>query len=199
MNFLAHLLLSGDSDPLRVGNFIGDFVKGNQLAQYPIGIQTGIRLHREIDFYTDQHPIVSQSKDRLRSKYRHYAGVIVDMFYDHYLAVHWGQFQQQPLHEFVHDSYTLMQSHAAQLPQKAQYMLPYMIEGDWLQGYKEVEGIGQALAGMSRRTSFASKMEEATEDLEHSYTAFEAEFLAFFPEIQAFCQGWIAQHGSLQG
>lgn len=197
MNFLAHLALSGNSDSLRVGNFIGDFVKGKQLEQYPKAIQQGIRLHREIDFYTDQHPIVMQSKDRLRSKYRHYAGVIVDMFYDHYLAVHWPQFSQEPLQEFVQYNYTLLQSYATQFPDRARYMLPYMIDGDWLQGYKEIEGINQALSGMSRRTRFDSKMEHASKDLQQFYPEFETEFLAFFPKIQTFCTDWISQHKAM--
>ena len=84
MNFLAHIYLSGEDTPLMIGNFIGDFVKGNEYKNFPADIQNGVLLHREIDSYTDSHEIVLESKKRLREKYRHYSGVITDIFYDHY-------------------------------------------------------------------------------------------------------------------
>lgn len=195
MNFLAHLYLSGKEDAIKIGNFIGDFVKGRQLEEYPKEVQDGIRLHREIDFYTDQHPIVMESKDRLRAKYRHYAGVIVDVYYDHFLANHWERFHDQTLPDFVSQSYALMEANAASFPERAQYMLPYMVQNNWLEGYGYVEGIRRALSGMSRRTSFRSRMEEASQDLVQEYAQFEDEFLRFFPEIDTFCTSWLRKEG----
>lgn len=195
MNFLAHLYLSGDEDGIKIGNFIGDFVKGKQLEDYPKAVQDGIRLHREIDFFTDQHAIVMESKDRLRKKYRHYAGVIVDVYYDHFLANHWQRYHPQALSDFVSQSYALMEKHAASFPERAQYMLPYMTQHNWLEGYGYVEGIRRALSGMSRRTSFRSRMEEASQDLVSEYEHFEDEFLRFFPEISRHCTEWLKREG----
>ena len=102
MNFLAHLYLSGDNEQIIVGNFIGDFVKGrNALQTFDPTIALGIELHRAIDQFTDTHPVVRSSKDRLRPKYRHYAGVIVDIFYDHFLARKWNDYHKTPLPEFA--------------------------------------------------------------------------------------------------
>src|SRR5277367_1527199 len=101
MNFLAHLYLSGDNPKIKTGNFIGDFVKGKNLAdRFEKDIAKGIVLHREIDWFTDRHPVVKQSKDRLREKYRHYSGVIVDVFYDHFLARNWINYSSKSLSDF---------------------------------------------------------------------------------------------------
>src|SRR5690606_38990711 len=101
MNFLSHLYLSGKSTEIIIGNFIGDFVKGAKMDDYPPEVTKGIKLHREIDFFTDNHPVVMKSKDKLRVKHGHYAGVVVDMFYDHFLAVDWESYHPQPLKIFA--------------------------------------------------------------------------------------------------
>src|SRR4051812_44429809 len=109
MNFLAHLYLSGDNDYVKLGNFIGDFVKGRNLnEQFPSGIARGIRLHRAIDEFTDSHPIVKKSKDRLRPAYRHYAPVIVDVFYDHFLARNWTRYSDTALADYAEQTYDLV-------------------------------------------------------------------------------------------
>src|SRR5688572_23493915 len=100
MNFLAHLYLSGDFDELMIGNFMADFVKGKPSPSIHPQIVKGIELHRQIDTYTDTHPIVKASKVRLQPTYRKYAGVIVDMYYDHFLAIHWQKYSSVSLHEF---------------------------------------------------------------------------------------------------
>lgn len=146
-------------------------------------IANGILLHREIDFYTDAHPIVSMSKDKLRKRYRHYAGVIVDMYYDYFLAKNFAQYSDIPLEDFAQSSYEVMQKHWEIIPSKAQGMLPYMIKGNWLVNYAKPEGIHRALQGLSRRTKFDSKLEMAIQDLYEHHDTFEGEFHAFFKEI----------------
>ena len=192
MNFLAHLYLSGSSPKTLVGNFIGDFVKGRQIQQYDPEIAKGIVLHRSIDHYTDNHPIVSRSKDKLRERYRHYSGVIVDMFYDHFLARNWNDFHDLPLVEFADHSYRTIQQYHDILPEKAKFILPYMIEHNWLVSYARKEGIGGALSGMSRRTTFESNMEKAIDELNLHYPAFEKEFFAFFPEVEHYAKSFLA-------
>ena len=179
-----------------IGNFIGDFVKGgNTTALYGADIVKGIGLHRAIDQFTDSHPTVKESKNRLRPKYRHYAPVIVDMFYDHFLAKNWDQFHHRPLTDYASDFYLLTRRYEAVLPNKLQALLPYMIAHNWLVSYARTEGIHRALSGMARRTSFDSKMEEAVVDLRSHYPAFENEFMEFFPALQQFAEEWIQRHG----
>lgn len=185
MNFLAHLFLSGENENILVGNFIADFVKGKRaLESFDIKIRRGIELHRAIDLFTDTHAVVASSKDKLRPKYRHYAGVIVDVFYDHYLAKNWGLYANVRLEDFADRAYKTLQRNYNSLPVGVQQMLPYMVRGNWLVNYSRPEGIGRALTGMSRRTPYESKMDEALNDLIKFDDEFEQEFKIFFPELQ---------------
>ena len=162
---------------------MGDFVKGKDFENYSSGIKNGILLHREIDSFTDTHPIVKQSKSRLKHKYKHYSGVIVDVFYDHYLAKNFSNFHDLPLEQFVEQHYNYLEDHNDLLPSKAQSMLPYMIRGNWLVNYKHIRGIQKSLQGMSRRTKFDSRMDESIQELIQFDSLFEQEFLRFFPII----------------
>lgn len=195
MNFLAHLYLSANHEEIMIGNFIGDFVRGRTMyEQYPYHIAVGIELHREIDDFTDNHPVVLESKIRLRPKYRHYAPVIVDMFYDHFLAKHWSRFHTQPLSSFAQHAYQVLTKYEHQVPERVQQLMPYMIEGNWLLNYSRTEGIHRALSGMARRSPYNSKMNEAVEDLEKYHAEFEAEFSAFFPELKRMSDNFIRDH-----
>ena len=125
MNFLAHAYLSGGHTQILLGNVIGDFIKGRQaLAGLDAPIAAGVELHRAIDEFTDNHEVVHNSKKRLRPKYRHYAGVIVDVFYDHFLAVNWKKFHHQTLADFARDTYATLQHFSNALPADFQMMLP---------------------------------------------------------------------------
>lgn len=188
LNFLAHIFLSGDNDQIKIGNYIGDFVKGNQLNNYPIGIRNGIILHRRIDHFTDNHPIVLESKKRLRPTYRHYAPVIVDMYYDHLLAANWVDYSKLELKKFTTDFYDLAWSKSDVLPDTVINLLTHMSSTDWLYNYKYIAGLQKAMTGMSKRTKFESRMEESVKDLEKDYELFLQEFQQFFPELIAFCK-----------
>jgi acyl carrier protein phosphodiesterase len=147
-------------------------------------IRKGIILHREIDTYTDSHKIVGQSKDRLRDKYRHYSGVITDMFYDHFLSKNFTDYHPEPIADFTQWHYDNLMSYLPKMPKKAQHMLPYMVRGNWLVGYGQMEGLHRALSGMTRRTKFDSRMNESIQELAMFYDEFEAEFRAFFTELE---------------
>jgi acyl carrier protein phosphodiesterase len=191
MNFLAHAYLSGDDKKILLGNFIGDFIKGRQaLNNLEGGVAKGVELHRAIDEYTDNHDVVHQSKNRLRPKYRHYAGVIVDVFYDHFLAANWKTFHEQPLAVFAAETYETIQSFSAMLPDRFQQLLPYMISGNWLVNYARVSGIERTLSGMASRTPYESKMDEASQDLRQHYAEFKVEFEKFFPQLKKFADEW---------
>ncbi len=186
MNIFAHLFLSGDNEEVIIGNFIGDFVKGLQVNNYPTEIQKGIFLHRKIDYFTDNHPIVLESKIRLRPKFRHYAPVIVDVFYDHFLTKNWTSFSPIPLLDYTKKSHKIIKKYLDILPEKALYLFEYMVKNDVLYNYQFIEGIDRTLTGMSKRTKFESKMEEATITLEKDYNCYEKEFFAFFPELNRY-------------
>jgi acyl carrier protein phosphodiesterase len=188
MNFLAHAYLSGDNAKILVGNFIADFVKGKQAMNAFEGeIKKGIEFHRIIDEFTDTNEIVHKSKARLKPKYRHYSAVIVDVFYDHFLATDWSKYHDQPLAKFTSHVYAVVESYKQILPEGASHMLPYMSGGDWLLNYSKIEGIHRALSGMSRRTPYESKMEQASEDLRTYYEDFKTEFELFFPLLKERC------------
>jgi acyl carrier protein phosphodiesterase len=185
MNYLAHLYLSGDDPEVQLGNFIGDFVKGRSPElEYPTKVAIGIHLHRLIDAFTDSHAVVRESKIRLRPFYRHYSGVIVDIFYDHFLAINWHKHHAEPLQDFTRGFYALADTESHRLPQKARYVLPFMKKNDWLTNYSKIEGIEKVLGGMARRTPFESGMEKATADLVRHYDAFEKEYFEFMPQLE---------------
>jgi acyl carrier protein phosphodiesterase len=188
MNFLAHAFLARKSERLLVGNFIGDFVKGNQYEQYHPVIIAGILLHRKIDEFTDNHPIFKRSRKRIRDKYRHYSGVIIDLFYDHFLAKNWNAYANEPLEDFADQVYRIMRNHFDTIPARAKNMLPYMIKYNWLVNYATIEGIDQSLKGISKRTNHVSGMENASHDLLLNYREFDRDFSEFFPEIIAFTE-----------
>ena len=197
MNFLAHLYLSGDNDNVKLGNFIGDFVKGRNLnEQFSEEIARGIRLHRAIDEYTDSHPIVKESKDRLRPTYRHYAPVIVDVFYDHFLAKNWNTYSDMPLADYAANTYELVRKNKEILPEQFMNMMKYMMQGNWLVHYATTDGIHQALSGMSRRSRFDSKMDQSVIDLKAHYADFEKEFSAFFLELKTYSENWLKSNAS---
>ena len=187
MNYLAHFFLSGDDLEVKIGNFLGDFVKGSPKT-YSIGVLKGIELHREIDRYTDSHPVTIRAKKRLYEKYRHYSSVIIDIFYDHFLAKDWHLYSSHTLSEFADSCYIILNQNIELLPEKARYVLPYMKSGNWLVEYGNMNGMKKTLTGMSKRASFNSKMNLAVHDLEENYQEFQSDFDEFFPDIQEHCK-----------
>ncbi|MBE7639259.1 DUF479 domain-containing protein [Salegentibacter sp. BLCTC] len=186
MNFLAHIYLSNENDNLKIGNFIADSVKGKQYLNYPTEIQKGIVLHRAIDNFTDTHPIVSKSVERLFARYGHYSRVIVDILYDHFLAANWKDYSDIPLKTYTKNFYKLLQDNFELLPKPIQSFLPYMIADNWLYNYRKIEGIEKILFQMNKRIKYRIKMHLAIEELQEFYTEFEDEFKRFFKELRAF-------------
>ena len=183
MNYLAHFYLSGSKENLILGNFIADSVKGKQMESYPENLRYGIKMHRAIDFFTDTHAITSRSKDLLWEQFNHYSGVIVDVFYDHFLAKNWDEFSDEPLEDYSERIYSLLGMHSEKFPEGPRLMLPFMQKHNWLLSYAQVEGIRRVLTGMSRRAKFESKMELAADALEKNYDLFERDFREFFPQL----------------
>ncbi|MEJ1221797.1 acyl carrier protein phosphodiesterase [Sediminicola sp. 1XM1-17] len=186
MNFLAHIYLSFGNDEITIGNFIADSIRGNRHKHLPMNVQKGIMLHRAIDTFTDAHPTVRKSTRRLHENYSHYSGVIVDIFYDHFLAKNWDQYSNTPLEIFVERFYDLLEENYTILPDGVKRMMPYMISDNWIYNYSNLDGISRVLSGMNRRTNNRSKMNYAILDLETHYIDFEKEFSVFFEELKTY-------------
>lgn len=184
MNFLAHIYLSGDDDLIRIGNFMADGIRGKSYEDYPEKLKIGILLHRFIDSFTDTHPIVRESTKRLHSKYHHYSGVAVDMFYDHFLSKNWSKYSDEPLEDFVQKFYASLQENYEILTDKTKHLLPYMVEHNWLWNYQFLDGLEDILTQMDYRTRYKSKLSFSINELKKDYEAFEAEFLSFFEELR---------------
>lgn len=186
MNFLAHIYLSNNNDLIKIGNFMADGIRGKHYEDLPIEIQKGIVLHRAIDSFTDMHPLFRQSTKRLHLRYHHYAGVIVDIFYDHFLAKNWSDHAEEQLEDFVARFYQSLQDHYELLTDKTKGLMPYMIQDNWLVNYQYKKGISRILFQMDRRTKNNSKMQFAIEELELYYNEFETEFTLFFEDLKTF-------------
>ncbi len=194
MNFLAHLYLSGDDEDLMIGNFIADSIRKVQWEQYRPSIIRGVELHHFIDDFTDSHKIVKQSKSRLYEGFGKYSPVIVDIFYDHFLALNWNHYHSVPLKKYAHDFYRLIQKELHILPKRIKFIMPYMTEGDWLYNYQFIKGIERVLGGMSRRSPYENNMHKATDALVSHYDLFGKEFELFFPELEKSCKDWLEIH-----
>ena len=193
MNFLAHIYLSGDNDLLKIGNFMADSIRGHKYEEYPAEIRKGILLHRAIDSFTDTHPIYRQSKHRLHEKYGHYSGVIMDIFYDHFLAKNWNMYSNEKLETYAEHFYNLLKNNYEILTERTQSMIPYMIGRNWLVSYASIEGLEMILFQMNHRTKNRVAMQESIIELQQFYTEFETEFQLFFEELQEHCSQKLAE------
>jgi acyl carrier protein phosphodiesterase len=184
MNFLAHIYLSGDNDLIKIGNFMADGIRGKHFETFPMEIQKGIILHRAIDTFTDAHPVFRTSTKKLHQRYHHYAGVIVDVFYDHFLSKNWANYSNENLDDYIQRFYRTLNDNRKILTEKTIYLMPYMIKQNWLLSYQTVEGIDSILTQMDSRTKNQSKMRFASEELQESYLEFEQEFTVFFEDLR---------------
>ncbi|TFH25866.1 MAG: DUF479 domain-containing protein [Bacteroidia bacterium] len=188
MNFLAHTYLSGGNEEIIVGNFMGDYVKGKNYLLFPEQVKKGILIHRDIDSFTDMHEVTRRSKQRLTSKYHKYAGIIIDIFYDHFLASLWDSYSSLPLSEFVSRTYDLLKRNYKVLPDSIKRWFPTFLENNWMMAYTNVEGIELVLERMSANTSLPDHSAFAVEVLRNHYSVFMEDFLEFFPMIVEFLE-----------
>ena len=199
MNYLAHIYLAGEQPDAIVGNLMGDFVKGRLTATtLAPALLSGINLHRKIDTYTDTHPLFRQSKQRLRPELRRYSGILVDIFYDHFLVQHWSCYSAQPLREFIDEVYALLRQRYALLPERMQRSIHHMLANDLLMSYRELAGIERALQGLERRLKRPSQLAAGVLDLQACYAELESDFSLFFPQLIAFVEHYNASMESKQ-
>ncbi|UQD57147.1 ACP phosphodiesterase [Flavobacterium sp. K5-23] len=184
MNFLAHIYLSGDNDLIKIGNFMADGIHGKNFDHFPSDIQKGIVLHRAIDTYTDAHPTFRLSTKKLHKNYHHYAGVIVDIFYDHFLAKNWSVYSNENLDLYIQRFYQSLEINKEFLTDRTKGLMPYMLAQNWLLSYQTIEGIKQILTQMDGRTKNKSNMRFATNELTEYYSEFEEDFTSFFEDLK---------------
>ncbi|MEX0882369.1 MAG: ACP phosphodiesterase [Cyclobacteriaceae bacterium] len=186
MNFLAHAYLSFDNQKVLVGNFIGDFVRGNLEENFEREIIIGILLHREIDAFTDRHPLVKEAQDLLKPIFYRYSLVVTDMYFDYFLSKNWNKYDDRPILAYTEKVYAVLEQYREILPEKFLYTFTFMKKENWLASYGTMEGIQRSFTGLSYRTSFDSKIEKAPIYLEKHHDYFEDIFERFFEELIIF-------------
>ena len=167
---------------------MADGIRGKHFETFPLDVQKGIVLHRAIDTFTDAHPVFRQSTKKLHERYHHYSGVIVDVFYDHFLAKNWSQFSNENLEDYIQRFYQSLHDNKTILTERTIGLMPYMIQHNWLWNYRTVEGINQILTQMDSRTKNKSQMRFAAEELLECYIEFEQEFTAFFEDLRIYAK-----------
>jgi acyl carrier protein phosphodiesterase len=191
MNFLAHAALAGPEMADRLGAMLGDFVKGLLPAGLPPSVAAGVELHRRIDSFADAHPAFRQSRARVCPERRRVAGIMIDLFYDHFLALHWKSYFDQPLESFTAETYALMAAHPELLPPRLAQLLPHMQAGDWLASYRVLESVASALDRIGQhRLAAPNALPGSAAELEARYRDFEQDFLSFFPDAQAYSEAF---------
>jgi acyl carrier protein phosphodiesterase len=186
MNYLAHIFLSGNDLDIQMGNFMGDEIKGRQYKKFSVQVQKGIILHRYIDSFTDRHILVKRSKDRLSKNFGHYGGVLIDIFYDHFLSNNWQIYSTKSLQDFVTDFYKTLEEKKLILPAETKRIGQQLVTHNWLLKYRATEDLEQVLYGMEKRIKHEIPLHLSLLDLDRNYQELENDFLEFFPLLQRY-------------
>ncbi|MGH8346218.1 MAG: ACP phosphodiesterase [Pseudomonas sp.] len=189
MNYLAHLHLGGQRPGQLLGSLYGDFVKGRLQGQFAPDIEGAIQLHRSIDVFTDRHPLVDVALSRFSLTRRRYAGIVLDVFFDHCLARDWALYADRPLALFTSDVYRVLSSER-QLPGRLAQIAPHMVANDWLGSYREFEVLEQVLRGISRRLTRPEELAAAMQELRRLYEPLSEDFRLFYPQLQDFARNY---------
>lgn len=187
MNYLAHLHLGGPRPGQLLGSLYGDFVKGPLAGRFAAEVEAAILLHRRIDAFTDRHPLVRAACARFPVERRRYAGILLDLFFDHCLARHWDDYADEPLTGFSALVYRVLDAEP-QLPGRLAQIAPRMAAQDWLGSYREFAVLERVLLNMQRRLSRPEGLDGALIELERLYPVLLEDFRRFYPELMAFAR-----------
>lgn len=195
MNWLAHIYLSEEDKESKLGGLLGDFLTNTDWNSiYSEGIKKGIKRHLAIDKFTDMHPVFQNSCERISKNTRHFAPVLIDIFYDHYLAKNWDKYADDSLDAFTSSFYTVLEEYKEKLPDRLSNAILFMIRENWLSSYQKIEGIQEVLFRLSRKVNMQNTIAESITELITHYEDLENDFCAFFPEIiQKFCPEKLSQ------
>lgn len=186
MNYLAHAYLSFTDEQI-VGNFIEDFVKNSERLDYPLAIQKGIRLHREIDTYTDAHPIIHEAKKVFQPRVRLYSGAFVDIAMDYFLANDTSVYSEEEWKEETERIYQVLEKHEKWLPEKLRLTLPNMKSNDWLFNYRHDWAIEKAFLNLKRRAKYLDEKTPVFDLFLKNKDKLKEHYEAFFPDLFAHC------------
>ncbi len=181
MNYLAHLYLSDPDEQIMAGNFAGDYIKGSKWKNYPEKIGTGVRLHRDIDSFTDNHPLYREAKLFFKPELGLYSGIVVDFVYDHFLAKNWADYSSISLRQFSRKAHAALIRNFFHLPAEVQRFLPFLIKNKRLETYATVDGVTGALKIMSNYSSLPEKSDFVKNTLYENYAALENNFRQYMP------------------
>lgn len=193
MNFLAHALLAGDAPALIVGGVVGDWIKGPLPGALPNDLAKGVALHRAIDSFSESHPAFRRSRSRVSLGRRRYAGVLVDVFYDHLLARNWAAISDRPLDEYCEAVYRLIKDRLHELPTSSHTALALMANEDWLTSYAKIEGIADVLARMSRRARQPNPLANGELEFLADVDGFSSDFHSWLDDTSEFCRRWLTE------
>jgi acyl carrier protein phosphodiesterase len=198
LNYLGHAVLSMHNPAILAGNMIGDYVKGSQVIDtFPITIQVGIRLHRKIDYFSDNHHATAKAKNLFRNDYGLYSGAMVDVVYDHFLANDPQYFPKEAkLSEFAQEVYTQLMSQEQHLPEKFKSILPYMVSNNWLYNYRTLKGMQKAFEGLTRKALYIEHSEKAYETLVGHYYQLNQLYYDFMDDIYAYVKNELNELGA---
>lgn len=186
MNHLAHVFLAPDSPEARVGSILGDFTRGVDLSALPPEVRRGVRHHRAVDSFTDQHPEVLASKQVFSRQRRRFAGVALDVLYDHFLLRYWSRFSANDRDRFIRHTYRELMHHQHLMPGHMAQVTRRMVQHDWFGAYRELDNVGRALDRIAGRIRFRNNFEGIIGEIREHQPELEQHFLAFFPELQRF-------------
>ena len=183
MNYLAHIHLSDNSEENMLGNFLGDFVSKSLEDEFKHSIKQGIIMHKKLDTFTDSHTNFAKSRERISRTNRRLAGVLIDIFYDHFLAKNWSDYSSVFLEEYADNFYKILKKYSYCLPDKLIRRMPFMIEENWLLSYRDVSGIEIAVERISKRFSNTRHpLVNPIDELINNYESLENDFKCFYPE-----------------
>ncbi|GAC1437847.1 MAG: acyl carrier protein phosphodiesterase [Sediminibacterium sp.] len=192
MNYLAHAYLSFNYPDILVGNMISDFVKGKKQYDYPLPVQAGIRLHRDIDGFTDHHPATRAAKQLFRPEAGLYAGAFMDVVYDHFLALDKAELTEEQWKDFVSEVYRQLTEREALLPERFARMLPYMSSQNWLFNYRFAWGMERSFEGVAGRAKYLEHAKGVFDLFNRHYRSLEQYYHDFFPDVKKYAQAQLA-------
>lgn len=183
MNYLAHLYLAQPTADSHFGNLLGDFGGRRYTESLSLPVINALNNHYLVDKFTDAHPLVKEAKQYFSAKRKRFAGIAIDVLFDHFLIKHWQTFEHQRLSDFKQMSFDFLHERKPIMPSKMQRVVTSMTENDWFKEYETLEGVALALDNIAKRIRFANQFTGAVDDIARYYTEFDAVFLAFFPEL----------------
>ncbi len=197
MNYLAHIRLAGNNPESIIGNFLGDFVKGRLTEDdYTPGIRRGILMHRSIDAWTDSHETTRKCSRLISPERRRWSRVLVDIFYDHFLAVNWSTYSHETLRDCLDRTYGIILGAVDIFPEPMAQRISTIIEGGWIERYQNISGLGVVFEGMSRRVKRKNPLCGSERELVENYDEINEHFNQFFPEIIEYAKRFEKTHGS---